>query len=239
MRNITENAESMCGLAVMNDKSECYFIEDLIFNLDKKNLSSRSAEEVKELNSYFINSLSTTDPMSDLTMWRLYGDDGQGVCIEYEVDKSILEGNSNFYLLPVDYTGSEAKKSEAVKVLSDLKRAKRVLGFKYTFTQTDIWKHFFKPKQFDVEHEVRLMYIKNEDDSKCIEKWIYNTKYSIVHPIILFNRNDNFYPLKVTKIILGPKFKESDTNKAQLRLLLDKNNWTDVKISSSEIEFYR
>ena len=238
-RMINDGTDSMCGLAVMNDKSECYFIDEMVAHQKNTKLSDMSVAEIEELNKFFINSLTEVNPLDDLTMWRLYGKDGSGVCLEYEIDDNLLKKSGAFFLMKVDYSGSMSRKSKAVKLLSNLQRARRVLGFKFVFKQMNIWKHFFKPEQFAVEKEIRLLFVNPRDAKQCTEKWIYNSDYGIIHPIVIFDKKKNHsYPLNLKKITLGPKFKEADTNMAQIKYLLHKNGM-QVDLEKSAIEFYR
>ena len=239
-RIINDKQDSMCGLAVMNDKSECYYLDKLLSRGVSSKLTDMSQAEIDELNIFFINSLCRIDKEDDLTMWRLYGGDGRGVCIEYEVLDEYLSAGSNFYLMNVVYI-DQKKSSKALTIIRKLKTMARIHGYKFVFTQYDVWKHFFKPFDFSIEQEVRLLYQKPVKLPDSItEKWIYNGDYQITHPILVFNHtSQSEYPLVIKKIILGPKFSEMDTNVPQLKKLLREKGFKNVDVVPSKIDFYR
>lgn len=81
------------GIVGMNDKSEIDYF-------DKECPIDNSGSSVRELNETYLSSCSSLK--DDLTMWRLYGDDAKGVCLEFEVVPS-RERYSNFILAPVNY----------------------------------------------------------------------------------------------------------------------------------------
>ena len=108
------------------------------------------------------------------------------------------------------------------------------------------WLHFFKPSEYAVEEEVRLLYEMN--DGSLLDttngKWIYNTSNGIVAPIVRFpiTKADNNFPLVLERIVLGPNLKERAINKEQLRLMIKNMQikvTDDLEISFSTIDSYR
>ena len=118
----------------------------------------------------------------------------------------------------------------------------RILGktvFYYVSTD-DAWKHFFKPKEYKTEKEIRLLLDKRDAKSSFIETWVHNTTYNIIHPILLFDKlqAENNFPLKIKEIILGPNMPEAKLNQKQLTQML-KSKGLNIPVSCSNIDVYR
>ena len=84
-----------------------------------------------------------------------------------------------------------------------------------------VWQHFFKPYEYSVEHEVRLLFqneCQNQENNDYgsnhrppfRRKWIHDSSYNIIAPIVTFDITsaNNAFPLVLDKVILGPKLKE-------------------------------
>ena len=225
---INSMSYQMCGIAGMNDKSETDYFDK---KYGKKNSSSVS---VRNYNNVYLS--SGTSRNDNLTMWRLYGNDGQGVCLVFDVNPS-----SDFYIANVDYA-KDAISHNQVKFIKEL------IEKGLNFNNLNVWKHFFKPKEYDIEQEIRLIFEDNKtslltnNDRKI---WIKTNNSSIIIPAIRFDvRNDSF-PLILKTVILGPKLIEPETNKAQLELMLKqidkKGMWRkpSIKVECSSINHYR
>jgi hypothetical protein len=50
---------------------------------------------------------------------------------------------------------------------------------------------------------------------------------------------DGVFPYKLSKVILGPKFREELINKTQIRMMCFERGWFDLEIAESEIKSYR
>ena len=173
-------------------------------------------------------------------MWRLYGDDSKGVCLWYKVDDELPE---HFFLAKVSYAKIEAHAE--LSYLSS-KMGKGVCGRNFEIRNLNSWLHFFKPSEYAVEEEVRLLYEMN--DGSLLDttngKWIYNTSNGIVAPIVRFpiTKTDNNFPLVLERIVLGPNLPERNINKEQLRLMIKNMQirvTDDFEISFSTIDSYR
>ena len=81
-------------------------------------------------------------------MWHLYGDDGKGVCLAFEIKKEI---SPDFNLLKIDY-GHKLKKHEKIDFLKEL------LDSNFFIKDLNKWKHFFKGYEYKEEREVRLLW---------------------------------------------------------------------------------
>ena len=176
----------------------------------------------------------------DLNMWRLYGDDSKGVCLWYKVDDELPE---HFFLAKVSYAKNETHAE--LSYLSS-KMGKGVCGRNFEIRNLNSWLHFFKPSEYAVEEEVRLLYEMNAGSllDATNGKWIYNTSNGIIAPIVRFpvTKVDSRFPLVLERIVLGPNLKERSINKEQLLLMLKYGqiNVTDnFEITYSDINSYR
>lgn len=206
----------MCGLAGMNDKSEIDYFDN--------NLGEASKIE----NDIFISSCSLLK--DDLTMWRLYGDDGKGVCLALEIKDTSFDSYS---LLKVDY-GSKSSGHKKIDLLKELRDKA------FSFKEINKWKHFFKPYEFRIEKEVRILFSSAEFPGKDLQKkWVKTFNNSIVNPVVDIPLDEKSFPFKLKKIILGPKFPEADLNQKQLKEMIKDLKIGKIRVLSSKITNYR
>ena len=217
LRNLKYRMNSIVG---MNDKSEIHFYDQTVLSKGKQ------LGEVSE--RIFLSSFSVLGDR-DLTMWRLYGDDGKGVCLAFKVKGDFNDGifNGVYY----------AKKTRDSVI--HLLRSLIQYGFK--FYNIDKWKHFFKPAEYEKEEEFRVVFSLPEYDlsNKDIGGWNITDSSKIISPYILLDMTSPDFPLKLEKVILGPKCPESELNKRLIKKLLEKTPFSDVEITSSNIKTYR
>lgn len=156
-RLLIDNSISMSGLAGMNDISELHALNIIPNTLHPQRILSEelSPTLIKQDNDFFINSFCNIYKCDDLTMWRLYGDNGKGACLTFEYDINILN-DKNFALLPVTYLNIQnAPQCSIIKLLDGtLTFYNRTLILRNLTT----WEHFIKPSEFSDEQEVRLLY---------------------------------------------------------------------------------
>ena len=242
--NFKDAKTSMLGLACQNDKSECYYVDQYLNDpFSGILLDKMKYHQLKKLNSYFITSCVDDFKCDDLTMWRLYGDNTKGVCLKYKIDSQ--NNNNNFYLAPVSYAKTDGTHPE-LDYIKRLQNAKIRIGNKFysiCFRMFDVWKHFFKPNEYAVEQEIRLLY---EESIQKEYKWITNGS-QILCPLVEFpidnnninNINNNVdFPLILDEILLGPNCPEKNTNAAELRVLSKAKNikWAKkIKICHSKV----
>ena len=178
--------------------------------------------EIEDSNNIFISSFSTLE--DNLTMWRLYGDNAKGVCLVFTGKDDYEDKDNLFWLYPVSYD------DKYKQVVIDLYNN----GFK--INNIEKWIYFFKNKHFKTEEEVRLL-VQNSSNKK---EWYKTNDNSIINSYIELKLDDNNFPLKLTKIILGPKCPESGDNKMQMEAMLkEKMPKQNIKVMQSEIEIYR
>lgn len=235
-RILLDDEESLCGLAAMNDKSEGLFLDKCLLN-SSYNVYRHSQSYIDRYNSAFISSLCDESMADNLTMWRLYGGDGTGCCLIYEADKETLYKSPDFNLIPVTYGTSSNPIYLLFRLLGKISY---INGFHFTLKHKYIWKYFVKPDDFSIEKELRLLHLSVAKSAAV--KWILNSTYSIFHPIEVFKsplvESKSAFPLKLKKVILGPKCSEALVNKVQLRSLLNRKSIV-LEISNSRIDFYR
>lgn len=208
---LKDKSHCLCSLTCMNDKGEISYADKYIHY----GIYAYSQQIIEDNNNCFILSCCESDKMDDLTMWRLYGDQGRGVCIEYD---SIPEkaDNKQFFMAPVSYGESKDKHLE----LDFIKKINNWVkdGWRFKLNRWHIWKHFFKSYLFKDEHEYRVLYIPSDNNSAGL-RWIMDSTNSIVSRIALFNVADEAFPLKIKSVLVGPKCPEQESNVDQLTFM--------------------
>lgn len=231
-----DGKQNMCSIVCMNDKSEETYADKKI------GLGENWGIVHLENNNCFILSLMPQDKSDDLTMWRLYGDDAKGVCVNYEINKKQkgrrLKGD--FYISCVSYGESE-KTHRELDFLSGVSLI-NLNHWQFQFNRWYIWKHFFKSFRFKDEKEVRLLYLSN-GKNKEEKKWIENSESGIVSKMLLFQMiPTNTFPLNLTNVIVGPKAPEPRKIAEQFSFIVSQE-WaaysTPILIRQSDIKEYR
>ena len=214
----------LCSITCMNDKGEISYADKYIHY----GVYAYSQQVIENNNNCFILSCCESDKLDDLTMWRLYGDQGRGVCLEY---KSLIEkaDNKQFFMAPISYGESKDKHLELdfIKGINNWKKD----GWYFKFNQWNIWKHFFKSYLFKDEHEYRILFLSSED-SKAELRWIMDSTNSIISRIALFDVEDENFPLELKSILVGPKCPEQESNVDQLAFM----NHVQCVITSQEYQ---
>ena len=242
-RIIDGQKESMCGLAVMNDKSEGFYFDKYLSPKSSSSLWRKTQKEVDAYNKVFITSLCGREKSDDLTMWRLYGgQDGDGVCLEYDIDLDYLRKSQNFLLMPVFYGNSN---NPVIQVFRFILKLPLIAGFQFVLSCKNIFRYYVKPDGFKIEDEQRLLFIRDNAIASKIDKpkWIFNSSYKIFHPIqelkLHLSGEEVHSPLILKKIILGPKCAEPNINRVQLLSWLETIGLKGITVVESSIKFYR
>lgn len=238
-RILTSENASMCSIAAMNDKTETTYVDDYCKFPYDTNIYSSKIEQWQQsrlVNMCYISSCVGPELCDDLTMWRLYGDNGRGVCLKFRVD---LSHSDDFYLAPVSYAQDDDLHNE-LSFMSGLADT-LIKGTKFVLYRFTIWKHFFKPYDYRVEKEIRLFTLFSDTDKM---KWVTNSD-GIYFPVVEFSikKEANEYPLVLESIILVPNFPHKETNKKQIQFRLDNSNlecsYSRKAIIDSKIKNYR
>ena len=190
-------------------------------------------------NMYYIMSFSKKN--DELNQWRLYGDDGEGVMLEFRL-KNINKPSKRFFISSVSYD---------LGIFDIYIKYREIIKEKYqanlVVKNINYWKHFFKPKDYIYEDELRFL-VNNGDNiqTKNNEKLFKINRYNILVPYIELDlskeEGEGIFPFELRTITLGPKMKEKEINKIQLE-----NYWLDkypgdprvYKVNQSKILHYR
>lgn len=258
-RIISDKKQSLCSIVGMNDKSECYYAHNYLKRNQNGELSNLSRNEIGKLNEFYITSCTSMEnckqKMEDnLSMWRLYASDCEGVCMVFDIDKGILR-KGDYILGPISYAQRVEERDlmsmddEYSPIYKDVHPELdfirglifcKVGGYTYKFPTLELWLHFFKSYDYRDEQEVRLLY---KGSSKDKRKWIVaNNIYCPVIEKDICDKNTNEYPLILKRIILGPKFSEQNVNVAQIALMVRDSKIVmkdDFDCELSEINNYR
>lgn len=244
-RTINTGKQSMCSIVAMNDKSETSYVGEY-FKFKKWNFNKMPYLQSgpNDWNNSFITSCCDIDQENDFTMLRMYADDAKGVCIKYKVLD--LRQFPGFILRKVSYQRKDGTHPELDIIIGLL--SINVNGYTTALPSMSIWQHFFKPKEYDFEKEVRLLYRKDKGGIQPNETfWILNDEFNIVSPLVNFEVTTahNTYPLQLEGMTLGPKMREADINSRQFSHLLQTAgpnsliNGPQVGIKVSDITHYR
>lgn len=235
----------MNGLLGMNDITEINYVDDYL-NDAPIPFQKLHHNTVSAINKRYISSCSLQSMADNLTMWRLYGDDCKGVCLFYKVNKINL--NNHTLLQKVSYANKDGKHL-LLEFLKWIKRdIENILELTFEFRKLRYWKHFFKPFDYSVEKEVRLLVIDSEDVPIQKRDWVLTDSHSILNPVIDIRLNHPDFPLILDEIILGPKIPEANINKVQIEEFLrikkpqttfETKNYSKINVRISNIQNYR
>ena len=117
-------------------------------------------------------------------MWRLYGNNAKGICLVYDYNNEEFDF-SYFMLARVSYANGD-KKDNKLDFVAELMQAS-IGGRKFRLNSWHIWQHFFKPNEYEIESEIRLLAFADELETllgKYEKRWI-TTPDSIFAPILL------------------------------------------------------
>lgn len=196
------------------------------------NFKQNDAEILKETNNFFITSFTSLE--DNLNMWRFYGDNAQGVCLKFE-KKNNIEPD----IFEINYCDLKCDTLEKINRFLDSLNEKNIRFCIQSYTETML---FVKPNDYRDEREKRLLI----GDPNPTGYTVYSNK--IVSPFIektlsthKKSEENCGFPLKLTKITLGPELKNKELNKLQLEYLLENSPiWCgSVKVDVSKLECYR
>ena len=121
-------------------------------------------------------------------------------------------------------------------------------GLPFEFRKLHYWKHFFKPYEYSIEQEVRLLIIDNGEQEFVKKEWLLTNSHKILNPVVDFKLNHPNFPIVLENIILGPKCPEAETNKVQFEELIRRRKEKlkygrtyapDIEVNLSKIKNYR
>ncbi|GAB3503663.1 hypothetical protein GCM10027341_33130 [Spirosoma knui] len=237
---LKNNTFRMNCLVGMNDTTEVNYAENYILGTSRS-YSQADEKTIEAYNNRFISSCSLKQ--DDLTQWRLYADDSKGVCLEFNSSIEALKKNE-FILKRISYSKKDQSHPELDLIKEITNRIKTDLNINFEFKTLSIWRHFFKPYEYEVEKEVRLLYIA-EYNSKIKKGWNLTSSHQILNPFVEFDLKDNSLPIELIGVVFGPKCSEKDINKKQFEQFVRElisggyTNLKDLKFTISKISNYR
>lgn len=237
----------MNGLVGMNDKSEVNYVDNYLNGVERP-LSKMHHNTVIALNKRYITSCSKISRKDELTLWRLYAEDGTGVCLIFNIKRERL--NDKVLIQKVKYADQDGNHPELDFLKYIREGVEALTGFTFEFRNIGLWKHFFKPYDYKIEEEVRLLVIEELSLNPLNSNWVKTHTHSIINPFIDFQLNNSAFPIHLSEIILGPKSPEQDSNKVQLQEMVRRkkshinlnkidSNLKGLKITTSKIKHYR
>ena len=215
----------MMSVTAMNDKKEIGYLFSEINKNESEHLKNKT--KIHYAQHRYITSF--TNKIDDLTMWRLYGDNGNGVCLIFS------EPDECLYYLPVEYLGTNP--NGLLKKVICIYEGLLKQGYKFTFKSLEtIWQYYLKPEGFSTEQELRYLLIdKAKPDGYSIA---LNGVISGYKDLPLFSEEVQ-YPSFLQGIILGPNMKNAEINKYQLETIAEENGIPlFLGIEYSSINYY-
>ena len=154
------------SIVSMNDSSESFFLGDYLcsayddvrrknidFDFYQKYPDALRFSKLIEHKNYLIMSL--TNRKDDAMMWRLYGDNGRGVCLCFRVPPDLVK--------PIIYISEKNKRLNSLKNIVSRWREKNI---NVTFPAIDDYIFFTKSLQFEYEDEYRILKMCADNDLK-------------------------------------------------------------------------
>ncbi|XZF14771.1 DUF2971 domain-containing protein [Chitinophagaceae bacterium MMS25-I14] len=235
---INNRSYRMASHIAMNDRGEVDYADKYVGAFYTP-LLNMTLNEVKQLNRSYISSCTTIDKEDDLTMYRLYGDDSRGVCLRFNVTNGVQ--SNNLLVKKISYAASPGKHPELDIIKNIVNTLSGVYKLRFRFLYIDVWKHFFKSFDYAIEKEVRVLYLDASatNPRPTSSGWVIAQPDRIVSKYVTFSLSDLQFPLKLSKIILGPNCPERAVNKRQFEVWLDEISMAHVQVENSKIESYR
>ena len=202
------NSFRMNCLVGMNDTTEVNYAENYITGTNR-DYTQAHWQTVDAYNRRFISSCSLKE--DDLTQWRLYSEDSTGVCLILKVNQELL--NSKFVLKRISYGRKDGTHPELDFIKLVIATIKSRLFVDFDFKTLSTWRHFFKPCDYAVEEEVRLLFVAHDELIK--KGWLLTTSHNILNPYVEFKLNDDDMPLQLAEVVFGPKCPEKEINLKQ------------------------
>lgn len=231
---LDNESQRMFAVEGMNDKEDCSFLEKKIYNEDERMLVKTYIPHNVDM---YITSFTKISE-DKLSMWRMYGNETKGVCLECSIQEKVEEG---FYLRKVIYEGEPNYEL----LVSFIKTIREHFNRFFVFNYWNLWKAFFKSKNYAEEQEVRLLFIPSQSSIKEIRdietKWVRTDANQIVNQCVDFKgERFKYYPIKIEKVYLGANYPEQALNIVQLnKMAKGTQKMKDIIIVPSSITNYR
>lgn len=198
--------------------------------------------------------LCMSSKCNSLSQWRLYGNDGRGVCLGFDKNliNEFLNNNDNFSIHKVQYIDDFYKLIDSlveekyfqIKALCEKCDNEKLLEIQHTLFDDIYWEASkYKVGDYSNEDEIRLVYqqkeasimpnasptmLKNRFDDNSIDLDIIRDDLRIFKTIDVEH-------LGLKSIVLGPR---NNTSKQMINLLLAKRNFVDdISVYKSYIPY--
>lgn len=149
-RNILNHGTfRMNSIIAMNDENESLWV-DIVTSKDEAPNEEYYKSVVKNKNLLITSFTSKKD---NATMWRLYGDQGKGICMAFSVPANRIT--------KVLYVN---EKDEKVRKLKEARTALLSKGIKVEFSDMSEMKYYIKHSDFSIEGEYRYLYDAGEEN---------------------------------------------------------------------------
>lgn len=231
---------SIMNVSYMNDPSEGMILNDLL------KLRKSSKKEKAKIPSVYLKSF--TNQIDSLPMWSMYSNDGRGLCVVVDLKEMLNKYGNKLNIYKVAYVNDKGKDFEInagenetinsrlkkdveslVKITKDIKvdsyYLKEIIG--------NI-AYLFKSSYYSYEEEIRMLYI----DPFDVE---YTNKKDIANGIVPMLYHKMEVPIIIKRLILGPKFEQTNKIlpflKKELDLMSRKTETKDIGIFMSDIKY--
>ncbi len=191
----------MNSIVSMNDMSETlwsYLLSHGVAQAD----NDRYSEAVVTNQNILIASF--TDKCDDATMWRLYGNNGCGACLGFQIPMSAVH--------KVVYVNPKDNLFEKLASVSR-KLDKEGISFRYEELESNNNKYFIKGSSYSVEGEYRVLYDASGEDLKIAD---YEGLLSPYKDFSLYPNKVNLLPFEMVSATLGRNIPNFSTNEPVL-----------------------
>lgn len=207
------------SITSMNDTSESFFLGEFLCNVYQSK-EERYKETIKNHNT-FITSLSKL--YDSALMWRLYGDNGKGVCLVFDVKSAEVK--------PILYIGRKVPRYQQLRTAIQNLNKK---GINIFIHDIESQRFYVKSDQFDYEEEYRLLY--SSDDISYTQ---YEGLISYYKDLKIDEKG--FIPrlgIRIEEIIVGANMPQREVN-YPLLVNLTYNTFGVSVINWSEVDKLR
>lgn len=216
----------MNSIVSMNDKTETDFLSEHIKNYREEH--EQDYDKYLFADKEFITSFTTR--IDELDIWRLYGDNGRGICMVFE-----RKDKKNDGLYKISYINPETDLAKVVELLDALKEK----GVRFRLNLLQKYRHFLKHVDYNTEAEYRVLHHSDKTDG-----WFINRDNGILTPYVEFSLQKSWmleegsYPFKLKRIIVGPANGEKIANLMQVFYMGHQYGFS-LEVGESKINSYR
>ena len=205
----------MNSITSMNDTSEIFFLGEFFCNIYQSK-EERYKETIKNHNT-LVTSLSKL--YDSALMWRLYGDNGKGICLVFDVKSTDAK--------PILYIGERESRYQQIRMAIKNLNSK---GIGIFINDIESQRFYVKSNQFDYEEEYRLKY--TSDDISYTQ---YGDLICYYKDLIIDEKGRiPELGIRIEEIIVGANLPQPEVNYPLLVNLTYKTfgvsiiNWSDV-----------